>query len=118
MSAYDGITPWVQGQSSPTWTIICRRGNLAFDLTGQQASYISVLYYNNVSATYPGSYTRVGVGVGTVTILSSNPGIIQYQPAPSDTLTLIPGQYYVRVEVLFGGVFADYCDYLPLFIQA
>lgn len=113
-----GITPWVRGQMSPTWTFVCQRDGQPFDLTAQLASYISVIYYNNVSPTFPGSYTQVSVGTGVVTIVSSNPGIINYAPASTDTAMLTPGQYYVRVEVLFNNFAPDYCDYLPLFVQA
>lgn len=117
-TSLNGITPWVAGQSSPTWTFLCQRDGKVFDLTGQQASYISIIYYNNVSPSFPGSFTKVKVGGGVVSIVSVNPGIINYAPDSNDTATLQPGQYYVRIEVLFGGLYADYCDYLPLMLQA
>ena len=113
-----GFTPWVCGQASPSWTFLCQRDGNVFDLTGQLASYVSIIFYNNVSPDFPGSYTQVGTGNGTVTIVSANPGIINYAPDSNDTALLTPGQYYVRVEVLFNGFSADYCDYLPLFLQA
>lgn len=116
-----GISPWVAGQTSPTWTMLCQRDGQVFDLTGQIAGNISILFYNNVATSiYNGqvSYTKVGTGVGSVTIVSYDPGIITYAPASADTISLTPGQYYVRVEVLFGGTSPDYSDYIPLFIGA
>lgn len=116
-----GITPWVAGQTSPTWTITCQRDGSVYDLTGQLASYISILFYNNVfTATVNGqrSFTRIGTGVGSVTITSASTGVITYAPASADTLSLTPGQYWVRVEVNVNGTNPDYCDYLPIFIGA
>jgi hypothetical protein len=116
-----GITPWVAGQTSPTWTIVCQRDGNMFDLTGQLATNINVLFYSNVStANINGqmSYTKIGTGVGTVTIVSSLPGVIQYAPNANDTANLTPGQYWVRVEVKVGGTNPDYSDYLPLFVGA
>lgn len=116
-----GFTPWVVGQTSPTWTILCQRDGKAFDLTGQIAGNISILYYNNTRTTSAAggvSYTKVGTGSGTITILSALPGIIQYAPNASDTSTFIPGQYWVRVQININGTNPDYSDYLPLFVGA
>jgi hypothetical protein len=116
-----GITPWTVGQTSPTWTIVCQRDGNTFDLTGQLASNINILFYSNVqTANINGnvSYTKIATGTGTVTVVSPLPGVIEYVPNTNDTANLTPGQYWFRVEVKMGGTNPDYSDYLPLFVGA
>lgn len=116
-----GFTPWVLGQTSPTWTILCQRDGKVFDLTGQIAGNISLLLYKNVATSVVNgqvSYTKVATLGGTVTILSANPAILTYAPISADTISLVPGQYWVRVEVNFNGTNPDYSDYLPFFVGA
>jgi len=112
---------WAPGQTSPSLTILCtRRGNV-FDLTNQAANNISILLYNNVqTANINGqlAYTQIGTSAGSITIISSIPGIIQWAPAQADTGSLLPGQYWFRVKVNMNGTKPDYSGYLPLFIGA
>lgn len=111
------ISPWVQGQTHATWVIECQRESEIFDLTGQSSAYITVLFYSNV-ATVTGSYTYLATGTGIVTITQFYPGMITYKPASSDTLALPPGQYWVRVKVIFNGVDPDYSEYISFTVQA
>lgn len=113
------ISPWVAGQTSATWTFNLSRGGSVFDLTGQLSSYISIFFYSNVqSPAGSGSYTKIATGAGTVAITSFNPGIITYHPASADTVSLTPGQYWIRIKVLMNNTDPDYSDYISLIIQA
>lgn len=115
------ISPWVAGQTSYTWTALLQRDGKVFDLTGQSAGNISVLFYNNVATAIINgqvSYTKIGTGAGTITIVSYKPGIINYAPVSADTASLVPGQYWIRFEVLLNGTNPDYSDYIGLFVGA
>lgn len=102
--ATGGITPWTKGQLSPTWTIpMVRDGGGIMDLTGVTTGQLSLIIYTS-------TYTIVGNGAGTFTIVSAKPGVVRYAPASADVSTV--GTFYVRVEVNFNGTSPDYSDYL------
>ena len=111
------ISPSMIGATSPLWEIELTRDGGTFDLTNQQASWITLNFYSNVQTT-PGSYTFLSTGTGTVTILSERPGIIQYKREATDTNTLTPGQYWIRAIVKMNGTDPDPGDYMPLFLGA
>ena len=107
-----GITPWMKGQTSPTWTIpMVRDGGGIMNLTGVTTGQLSLVIY---SATY----AVLGTGTGTFTIKSVLPGVVTYKPAATDsTTTAQVGNNYVRVVVDYNGTDPDPSDYLLWTIQ-
>lgn len=117
------ISPWRVGQLSPTWKITMLRdfsdANAVMDLTGMQTSQLSLVIYatQSTSASQSVQKVQIGTGAGSFAITQVSPGVVTYALAVADVPT-VPGQYYVRVGVDFGGTEPDYCDYIPWLIES
>lgn len=100
-----GITPWAKGQRSPTWTIpMTRDGGKVMNLTGVTTGQLSLVIYT------ASPLTQIATGGGQFTILSADPGIVQYAPATTDSSTT--GNLLVRVVVDFNSTDPDPSDYI------
>lgn len=90
-----GISPWIKSASktqlAPSWTEALTTDSGTANLTGLDASALSVEFKNV-------SNGRVTQGQGTFSIIQADPGIISYQVAANDVNI---GNYGVRVWVTF-----------------
>lgn len=107
-----GISPWVKGQVTPTWTFEITLDNGApLNLTGVTSGQCSLLIYN-------AAFASVATGGGSFAVLTpAISGLLTYTPLAADTSGLTAGQYYVRVEVNFNSNAPFFSDFVSLTIQ-
>ena len=73
-----GISPWRVGQLSPAWTIpITDDTGASVNLTGVLAGAFTLTIYET-------TYGATRAGAGVFSIVTANPGVVQYQWAAAD----------------------------------
>lgn len=91
----NGISPWVIGQTHPTWsfTWVDDQG-AAINLTG---ATVTLWIFNGVGTTQAGG--------GTVTVPTPSTGVVNYVPVAADTTGGLvngkPGVFWVALKAVF-----------------
>lgn len=85
--------PWHVSMVFPTWSIPLNTDAGTDNITGLTASNIS-LYFRDTTTTPPIDTP----GTGTLTIQTSNPASILYQPSTTDVASTFTGQIVIKAK--------------------